>query len=293
MRSRIFSKVLLAILAFVMLLSAGGVYATWVYSSGGPQEQSKDIALNMNEFMYYDEVVITNVVTVSNTLTAEATSRELPASLKSTITGKAGQKIVYEVSAHNYSKTKSFVYAGASYDANKISISASLDADNLNEINANVSANYYEGVAIAPGEDFIFYVTYTLTEDFSAGEFLANYLFKQIIYSVTYLNNNKTFAVEHITNNQTSYSVRSGGPQHQSLVFAGWVNANAIVVNAIPAGNTNNYTLSASWENVYLIIFADANGQILYEEQFTDSSTKLSSEGQAKVKQRSTKYYQT
>ena len=148
-----------------------------------------------------------------------------------------------------------------------------------------LSANAHEGTPIAPNENFVFYISYTLTKNVTINDVVIEYVFKPIIYTVTYLNGNQTFAVEHVTNNQRVYNVTSKKPQHQSLVFAGWVNANAVVVNTIPVGNTNNYTLSASWENVYLIIFADVNGNVLYQEQFTDSSTKLSDSGQAKVDQ--------
>ena len=239
----------------------------------------------------FTEVVITNVTTVSSSATSEQTSYIQPTNVNSTLTGNAGQKVVYKITTHNYSTTESYVYAGASYDANayeglnKLTISASEDAENLNQINGNTSANAYRGTLVAPGDDFVFYITYTLTDSLSASEIMVNYLFKPVVYTVTYLHNNQTFAVEHITNNQSAYSVIAEKPTQSGVSFAGWVNANAVVVNTIPANNTNNYTLSASWDKIYLIIFADAQGNVLYQEQITSSSTSLSPQGQATVDQ--------
>lgn len=237
----------------------------------------------------YDEVVITKVTTISNNTTYEYSYSVPPTNIKSTITGNAGQKIVYKVEAHNYSETKSFVYAGAVYDSsvfdglNKLNISASSDQQNLNTFSGKPSDNHYEGVAIKPGQNFVFYVTYTLKDKLSIGEVMVNYSFKEIIYTITYLDNNQTFATDHITNNSVAYTVRTEAPSHSTMVFDGWINAGAVVVKSIPAGNTRDYTLSASWANVYLIIFVDPNGSVLYQEQFTSSSTKLSSSGQATV----------
>lgn len=239
----------------------------------------------------FDEVVIAKVETLSSTLEYEDSYQVVPTNLKSTFTGISGQKVVYKITAHNYSETLSYVYAGVSYDSsifpdiNNVTFSASLDSNNTDVMGSDVSSTYYVGTAITPESDFIFYVTYTLTDNLSVGEILINYVFKPIIYTVTYLNNNENFAVEHVTDNSVAHNVITDKPVNSNLVFCGWVNANAIVVTTIPAGNTNSYMLSASWENVYLIIFADANGEVLYEEQFTDSSTKLSAEGQARVDQ--------
>ena len=239
----------------------------------------------------YDEVVIMEISTVSNNATYEDTSLVGATNLKSELAGRAGQKIVLQLKAHNFSQTKSFIFAGTLYDSNvyrdinKLTISVSKDAQNSQPMFNNAQSNVCEGTPVAPGEDVVFYVTYTLTEDISNGEIMVNYKFKQVMYTVTYLNDNEVFAVEHITNNSVAYTVMSQHPDNSTLKFAGWINAAAVVVSSIPAGNTNNYMLSASWENVYLIIFVDADGTILYEEQFTDSSTKLSNEGQAKVDQ--------
>jgi hypothetical protein len=115
---------------------------------------------------------------------------------------------------------------------------------------------------------------------------LINYVFDPIIYTVTYIDDNETWAVDHIINNEEVYYVKSEGPtnpESQGRVFLNWVNANAVAVHSYPAGNTNSYTLSAKWDKMYLIMFVDKGGNVLYEEIFYDSSTSLSASGQAEV----------
>lgn len=288
-KSSFYKFTLVALL--VIISSISGVFAMWQYAKGSVIGTSSDNDLKLNEFVYYSEVVITKVTKVSSTVASENSHYLPPTEVNSVISGNAGQKVVYKIDAHNYSNTDSFVYSGADYnssiyqDLNKISISVSLDEQGLNSINTNLSANAHRGVAVAPNEDFVFYITYTLTGNISQGEILVDYTFKPIVYSVTYLNNNQVFAVEHITNNKVSYNVIADKPTQSGVNFAGWVNVNAVVIKSIPAYNTNDYTLSASWDKIYLIIFADAQGNVLYQEQITSSSTSLSQQGQMTVDQ--------
>ena len=281
------------LLLFLMfaVMTISGVYATWMYCYEDVQDRNVSIGVQMNEFNYYSEVVITNITPISSTVTSQSSNYIQPTEVRSTITGRLGQKIVYKVNARNYSKTNEFVFSGADYNSNaypnlnKVSISVSLDEQGENLINTNLSANAHRGPSIAPNETFVFYITYTLTDNISAGEILVDYTFNPIIYTVTYLHNNQTFAVEHITNNQKAYSVIAEKPTQSGVTFAGWINVNAVVINTIPANNTHNYTLSASWDKIYLIIFADAQGNVLYQEQITSSSTSLSQQGQKAVDQ--------
>lgn len=238
----------------------------------------------------YDEIVITNVsVANGTTVSEEFNSRVVPTNIKSNITGTEGQVVVYKITAHNYSDTITYIYSGNSCSsefsdvANKMTISASMDASNTALLPNDLSANCYEGTPVAPGEDFVFYATYKLTDDITNGDILINYNFKPVVYTVTYLNNNQTYAIDCVTNNSVAYNVRDDHPQNGSYAFAGWVNTNAVVVESFPAGNTHDYTLSAKWDNIYLIIFADADGTVIYQEQFTSSSTSLSASGQAIV----------
>jgi hypothetical protein len=150
-------------------------------------------------------------------------------------------------------------------------------------IPANSGANYYEGTPVAPGETIVFYATYTLNSRFSSDEIMVNFDFKPVVYTITYMNGNDVYAVDCITDNSVAYTVKSDGPDNGELLFANWINANAEAVYSYDAGNTNSYTLSAKWDNVYLIIFVDQFGNNIYQEIFTDSSTALSAEGQAIV----------
>lgn len=282
---------LVCIILGILVCSTAGVFATWSYGYNDIQEKETTLDLHINQFKYFDEVVITKITPVLSTAVSEYSTYTQPTEVNSVITGSSGQKIVYKVNARNYSKTNYFVYAGADYNSNvyqnlnKLSISVSIDEQGANLINSNISDNAHRGPSIAPGEEFVFYITYTLTGKISAGEILVDYTFKPIIYTVTYLHNNQRFAVEHITNNQTVYNVISNKPTQSGASFAGWVNVNGVVINTIPKYNENNYTLTASWDKVYIIIFADAKGNMLYQEQFTSSSTALSSQGQATVDQ--------
>ena len=265
-----------------------GTYATWKYSyTDDVEDKNASVGVGLNAFNYFDEVVITNLTLVSNNTTSQSSSYIQPTNVDSTISGRNGQKVVYKVTVRNYSKTDSFVYAGAEHKSgtNSISISVASDAQGANLISNDLSSSVYNRNAIAPGEEFVFYATYSLTSNLSSGEILVNYLFKPVIYTVTYLNNNQIFAVEHITDNGSAYSVISQKPTQSGTNFAGWVNANAVVTNSIPANNTHDITLSASWEKLYLIIFADPQGNILYQEQITSSSTSLSKQGQETVNQ--------
>lgn len=234
----------------------------------------------------YDFVVITDVSIVSSTADYERHNRIVPTNVKTVISGEAGDTIVYKMTAHNYSETKSFIYKEMITDSNfyedvdKFSVSVYSDLENKTPLPNNTSKQFQSGTPVEPGQDFVFYVTYTLKEDVSLSEIMVNYSFSQILYSVTYLNNNAEYAVDYVTDNSKAYSATKQAPQNGSLVFAGWINVNAVKIDTIPAGNTNDYTLTAKWDNVYLIIFADANGNVVYEEQFTSSSTKLSDEGQ-------------
>ncbi len=279
---KMYIKILLGISLSFMCIFASLGYATLsddLMVSGSVQAEVPD----------YKELVITEAVAVSGTSASETSTRVIPTTVKSTITGKAGDKIVYKLTAHNYSETETYVFSGAVYDGayasvgDKLTISVSTDQEGRNIIPARAGLNYYEGTPVAPGEELVIYATYTLKSDISAGEIMINFSFKPIIYTITYMNVNEVYAIDCIVDNTLEYRVRSDGPANGSLVFAHWLNANAEAVYSYSAGNENSYTLSAKWDNVYQIMFVDNDGNIIYQESFTDSSTGLSSEGQAIV----------
>lgn len=292
MKTGLVSKILAIAILITITCSSIGVFATWHYASTPDiVDDEESVFVDVNEFTYYDEVVIKDIDVVSSSLSGQNSKYIQPTNVQTTLTGRAGQTVVYKITARNYSKTDTYIFAGTSYDTNaykdisKLTVSVSLDAQNKNGLSTNLSSNSHRGTPVAPGEDFVFYITYTLTNDISAGEIVINYVFKPIIYSVTYLNNNETFAVEYVTNNQEVYNLIAEKPTQSGVSFAGWINVNGVVINSIRAGNTYDYTLTASWDKIFLIIFADTQGHVLYQEQFTSSSTGLSAQGQATVDQ--------
>jgi len=239
----------------------------------------------------FDTVVITSVQAVSATVHAETHTRLIPTNLNTTLSGTAGQSVVYRITVHNYSETETYLYNGIRYSdmfgetMEKMTVSVSTDESGTNVLPNEAQASP-SGTPVAPGEDFVFYATYTLTGDVESEQIWINYVFAPVVYSVTYMNENEVWAVDYILNNQEVYYVRTEAPElpeGDERVFYGWVNANAEAVDSYPVGNTNSYTLSAKWDNLYLIIFVDEFGNVLYEETFTDSSTALSKEGQETV----------
>lgn len=232
-------------------------------------------------------MVVTEAVALSESTASQTSTRLYPTNLKSVISGRAGEKIVYRITAHNYSETDTYVFSGAIYDnvyasvGNKLTILTSSDAQGLEKTPVSVGANYYEGVPIAPGEEIVFYSTYTLKSDMSSAEMLVNFDFIPVVYTITYMNGNEKYAVDCITDNTIEYYVKGSGPDNGDLPFAYWLNANAEAVYYYSAGNTNSYTLSAKWDSIYQIMFVDNDGNIVYQESFKSSATKLSSEGQA------------
>ena len=242
--------------------------------------------------MVYNEIVITNITALSSTsVDSETHSRQIPTSVKSTITGNGGQQIVYKITAHNYSDTESYIYQGMVYGegfenvASKLSISASADDAGAQRLPNDLDSNYVEGSPIEPGDDFVFYVTYDLNGNISSGDILVSYVFNTVKYTITYVSDNDIYAIDCITDNERAYTVRATGPDNGKLVFSDWVNANASPVDSYPKLNTRSYTLYAKWDSVYMILFTDEYGSLLYQENFTSSATKLSDEGQATVDQ--------
>ncbi len=58
MRSRFFSKILVVVLAFITLLTAGGVYATWTYGLEDVEEKQTDVNVGVQQFYYAPEEVL-------------------------------------------------------------------------------------------------------------------------------------------------------------------------------------------------------------------------------------------
>lgn len=274
-------QVLLTVIIFVMTLLLGVGYAAVT------DQLIIDGSATVEE---PDTLIITNVTPISNSLTSESHSIYYPTNLKSTINGSKGQKITYRITVHNYSKTDTFVFNGIEFEdlggniSSKGTITVSTDENGNNVLPITPNPVCVSGTPIAPGEEYVFYATYTLTDSVSSGEILVNYNFDTFVYSVTYLDNNEVYAIDCIIDNNKVYNVRSEAPSSNSgQYFAGWMNANAVVVTSYPAGNTHDFTLTSKWDNLYTIMFVDKDGNVLYQEQFTSSSTGLSAEGHAET----------
>jgi hypothetical protein len=224
----------------------------------------------------YDEIVITDVVACLGTTATQTVSHVPPTNIKSKITGEAGDKIVYQIIAHNYSETETYVYTGPLYSdeyasvANYLTISASTDEQNTNKIPASSGANYYEGTPVAPGKEIVFYVTYTLNSNISASEIMVNFKFEPVIYAVTYLVNDEVYAVDCVVDNNSKYDVtRKYASTDASMEFDYWMNAGSSQVTSIPAGNTEDVNLYPSYVGVYTATFVDHNANIVAQDHFT------------------------
>jgi hypothetical protein len=55
------------------------------------------------------------------------------------------------------------------------------------------------------------------------------------------------------------------------------------VITSYDKGNTTSATLSATWNNMHLITFADSDGTILYQEYFAEGATSISDGGKARI----------
>lgn len=282
------SLLLPAILFCVTLsLAVAGVFAAWIYFAANVTPLDQNVSVDMGNF-YYD-IAITEITPVSGTTVSSQTgSRVFPLSAQSTVTGNSGQKVVYKVTAHNYSATVTYVYTGAAGTSGSVTVASSSDSGNQNKIPVATNANYTSGHPIAPGETFTFYATYTLTNNMSAANVFVNYQFVPVVYTVTYMDNNAVYAVDCITNNGAEYTVRSDYPpvSGSNVRFEYWMNASGIKVTSYPRGNKNNYTLNAKWNNIYSIIFVDADGSVVHQEHITKETTALSAEGQAVVNEK-------
>ena len=107
---------LLIFMTLFLTMTLGGVFATWYYSTEYANSSENDSPVSINKFIYSDEVVILKITPVSSTVTEEKTTYTHPTKVFSSIKGNAGQKIVYKVEARNFSKTKTYIYTGASYN---------------------------------------------------------------------------------------------------------------------------------------------------------------------------------
>lgn len=95
-------------------------------------------------------------------------------------------------------------------------------------------------------------------------------------YSVTYMDRGEVFAVDYVKND-TVYTVKHSEyvPTRTESPFKAWVNAGGTKVDSIKAGNETDYVLYDSWHSVYTARFVDQEGNVIYEEEFSTSQTRL------------------
>ena len=101
------------------------------------------------------------------------------------------------------------------------------------------------------------------------------------LFTVTYMVGEDVYLKEYHTDSSIDYKVI--GAPNGFANFKQWVNANGVAVTTIPKNNTDDYTLYATWLNRYTINFIDVRGALIYSEEFTEGSSKLSAEGQVVV----------
>ena len=98
-------------------------------------------------------------------------------------------------------------------------------------------------------------------------------------YSVTYMDRGKVFAVDYgiIENGESeTYTVNSSYKPTRTDIetdFKAWVNAGGSVVEtSFTAEKGENYVLYDSWDAIYTARFVDQKGQVLKEEEFTNTN---------------------
>lgn len=108
MTSRFSVKIIAVVLAFVGILSIGGVFATWMYAEGEVSPVTTNMSVELNTFTYLKGVFITDMqATTSNTGTkVNATSNdELALTATANVTTGSG-KVVYKITFYNNTANK-------------------------------------------------------------------------------------------------------------------------------------------------------------------------------------------
>jgi hypothetical protein len=100
--------VLMVMCALLLLaVSVPGVFALWFYYD--PMETvSKNLDVGASTF-YYD-IAITDVSLISQSVSSEIREQVDDTSVQTIVTGSAGQTVVYQITAVNYSTTTTYVY---------------------------------------------------------------------------------------------------------------------------------------------------------------------------------------
>ena len=109
------------------------------------------------------------------------------------------------------------------------------------------------------------------------------------VYTVTYMNGSDVYGVDYVWDNSKAYTSIASAPGEKPddrAIFEGWKYLDGQdTVTTIPAGNTSNHVLYASWTipNKHTIRFVDADATLLYQEVFEEGASNISSQGQSAV----------
>lgn len=258
------------VICFIVLVSIGGVYAIWQYSNIGPNPQKVEIPIDMDEFdMSSLTLVITNVEEITDeTGNSQPTKIKWPRSVTATVNGSAQQKIVYKITAKNKAESGKFYCIGANSSVSNVDVAVSLNEDGTG----------VHPIKAAPGEEIVFYATYTLKSTINESELTVDFNFEQYAYAVTYVNDSQILYVDYVTEEE-SKNVRTlqgeniiTNPPQGNYEFDYWMNAGSTEVKNIPARNTDDYILYPSYVNLYTATFVDQAGNVLAWDHFTNNN---------------------
>lgn len=156
----------------------------------------------------YDEVVIIGASVVGNMTTANAGSPVVipVTTLRGTISGAAGNKVVYKITAHNFSDNVIYAYAGTATESEAIKtgrVSVTVYAAGADGSMTNTPLT---GTDVNPGEDITFYAVYTVNESVTDVSLDVNYRFGLSVESDGYVVPEGALTkFDEILNNQTKY----------------------------------------------------------------------------------------
>lgn len=227
-----------------------------------------------------NEIFITNI-TVYESTTTTATITGLT-SMSTTISGKAGDTIIYGITVKN-NTDRTYVYNGTDVDPELTAWTGDKDNQtNLYEItNAYVSGEQIE----ADGKKTIF-IQYTLPKDFDNETVSVNFKFAEPVYTITYINNGETLDVRYAlyynvpvdTANSTAKALVDAYVAKEypggNVLFdpEAWMNAGSTIKDFVSFENEEDVAdvvLYPKLTNLYTAMFLNQDGSLLDWTFFT------------------------
>lgn len=89
-------------------------------------------------------------------------------------------------------------------------------------------------------------------------------------YTVTYMVSTNVVDVVYVTDNTSAYTLTALSSDYS------WIDASGSEITSIPAGNETNVVVYRNTKSEYTARFVDANGIVIYEENFKKGATSLS-----------------